>query len=614
MDAKQLTLSQLFRDDVRYEMPESQREYVWDLKGRWEPLWNDVRATAEAYVRGDAVTHFLGPLVLQRDPDPKYLAPQVYSKIVIDGQQRLTTLQLLLNATKVVTETRYKPTADALKPFVSNYRSSWPNDQQDYEYKVWSKASENDRKAFVYAMGEKYESGELSSHYASESANSPIVDAHRFFVRRIDGWFRDMPSRQVQSFSQALQQTLMSLMTVIVIDLDESDDARLIYETLNSRGTSLLQSDLVKNRIMQPDIVGPLPWPFDDRWWNGIPETELQRRNRADIFLHHWVTMRSRTYVHSMEVFDKYKAYEDLVSTPGYTRRHILNDITEMSSIYQEFENDETGDMGYYQLINLSSPDLVPLVVWLKETTKNGNTNQWRKGWLALTSFIARRRVCGLDTTGQTFREMLQQILRFAQTDRISVPDPGDRVVAQLKNFVDIGTSAWPDDVMLKESFETKDVYNDPGRVVTRDVLKMLEIGKRLQANRERDTNLKMDTPDAVDSIEHIMPRAWREHWRTSLEESERDAERRDALLHTIGNLTLVTADLNRRLGNNEWKDKQRMISEDALSSAFLMNQEMRINQTGKWDVEEIVERSRQFFDVARFIWPGPNAAIWRPA
>ena len=217
MDAKQLTLSRLFRDDIRYEMPESQREYVWDLKGRWEPLWNDVRATAEAYLLGRSGTHFLGPLVLQQNASPEHLGGTVYTKTVIDGQQRLTTLQLILNATKVVAEKYYKPTAAALQPYVSNYRSSWPGGQQDYEYKIWSKASESDRKAFVQAMGEDPPSDSIATNDVSQ-----IIDAHRFFVRRIDGWVGEQATGRVADYCQALQQALLQLLTVIVIDLDET--------------------------------------------------------------------------------------------------------------------------------------------------------------------------------------------------------------------------------------------------------------------------------------------------------------------------------------------------------------------------------------------------------
>ena len=607
MEVKQLTLSQLFSDDIRYEMPESQREYVWDLKGRWEPLWNDVRDSAEAYRRsGTTSTHFLGPLVLKRDPNPGYLGGTVYTKIVIDGQQRLTTLQLMLNAAKAVAEEYYKPTARALKRFVANNRDNWPGGQQDYEYKIWSKASENDRKAFVLAMGEDWSADLVNTDDASQ-----IVAAHRFFMRRIDGWIGEAATGRREEYCKALQQALLQLLTVIVLDLDDKDDAKYIYETLNSRGTSLLQSELIKNRIMDPDIIGNLSWPFIDRWWNSTPDSEQQRRNQADILLQHWVTMRGRKFVHSTEVFDAYKNYEERHKS-GYTKRQILEDITEISRIYQA---SELNDENYAFLKNLASDDITPLILWLNATTREarrqGDNRQWDKGWYALTSFVARRRVCGEDTTGRAFKDILEGILQFVQADLLNVDDPGGRLVAKLGSLVAGRTSAWPDDVMLKESFENKAIYNDPGRVVTRDILRALERGTRLLENHVNGRGLAMSIPEEVDSIEHIMPRAWREHWQTSIDEAAQDGARRDRLVHTIGNLTLVTSDLNRRLSNNEWRDKQIMISRDAKSNELLMNQDLRLQQSGKWDVEEIVARSDSLLEIALQFWPGPNDRRW---
>lgn len=600
MEVKQLTLSQLFSDDIRYEMPESQREYVWDDKGRWEPLWNDVRDSADAYLKGRSSTHFLGPLVLKQDPNPGYLGGTVYTKIVIDGQQRLTTLQLMLNAAKAVAEKYYKSTAEALERFVANRPASWPGGQQDYEYKIWSKASENDRKAFVLAMKQN-----SSADRGNTGDASQIIAAHRFFMGRIDGWLGGpkVSTGRKEERCKALQQTLLQLLTVVVIDLDDNDDARTIYETLNSRGTSLLQSELIKNRIMNPDIVGNLSWPFIDRWWNSTPDSEQQRRNQADILLQHWVTMRGRKFVHSTEVFDAYKNYENRVSTPGYTRRHILEDITKISEIYKE---SESNDEDYTFLKSLASDDITPLILWLKATA-GGDAHQWLKGKFALTSFVARRRVYGEDTTGRAFKDILEGIFQFVQADLLNVKDPGDRLVAKLKALVAGRTSAWPDDVMLKESFENKDIYNDPGRAVTRDILRALEKGLRGLEGQGNRTNI----PEEVNSIEHIMPRAWRDHWQTSIDEAEQDGARRDRLVHTIGNLTLVTSDLNRRLSNNEWRDKQTMISRDAKSSELLMNQDLRLQQSGKWDVEEIVARSDIMLEIALEIWPGPNHKFW---
>ena len=294
MEANERALLELFRGDIRYEMPPSQREYVWDLRSRWEPLWDDIRATAENHLQGRSRAHFLGPLAVKEITENDRVAGDVITKSVIDGQQRLTTLQLILHAAQAVTQKYDRPTADALRPYVENSHTSWPSGSQDYQYKIWSKASESNRAGFVQAMGED----DTSQQTITQHDDSPIVNAHRFFIRHIDGWINSVASGQQKRYCESLRHTLLGLIRVIVIDIEENDDARLIYETLNARGTPLLQSELIKNRLMDEKVAEYGQWPFDDDWWRGVPEQEQQRRNRSDILLQHWVTMRGKKFVH----------------------------------------------------------------------------------------------------------------------------------------------------------------------------------------------------------------------------------------------------------------------------------------------------------------------------
>lgn len=109
------------------------------------------------------------------------------------------------------------------------------------------------------------------------------------------------------------------------------------------------------------------------------------------------------------------------------------------------------------------------------------------------------------------------------------------------------------------------------------------------------------------------MPIAWEEHWPTSELETEHDRRRRNDVLHTIGNLTLVTRDMNGRLANNCWHDKRRMISESSENSRLMLNQDLRMNEySGKWDVPVIMRRSQKLYDLALRAWPGPDSNVWQ--
>jgi uncharacterized protein with ParB-like and HNH nuclease domain len=148
-----LTLKTLFQKDVRYVVPTFQRPYVWNQDDQWEPLWNDVRNTAEEYLdrlrelgegnttlaEEKAGVHFLGAVVMQQQPHP---AAELERRHVIDGQQRLITLQLILDAAQEVFEVRgMEKESKQLRKLVLN-DPDYAEADQDAVFKVWPTLTE----------------------------------------------------------------------------------------------------------------------------------------------------------------------------------------------------------------------------------------------------------------------------------------------------------------------------------------------------------------------------------------------------------------------------------------------------------------------------------------
>ena len=160
----------LFAQPVRYEVPAFQRRYVWNQDRQWEPLWNDVENLAESNMEDgrNAQAHFMGAVVLQHVQFP---TGTVERRIVVDGQQRLTTLQLLIDAVQKVLEVRgCSDPAKRLSALVDN-RQEFRDGAKDNAFKVWPTAV--DRAAFRHAM-----SHDLPG---AEHAASRIVQAHDYF-------------------------------------------------------------------------------------------------------------------------------------------------------------------------------------------------------------------------------------------------------------------------------------------------------------------------------------------------------------------------------------------------------------------------------------------------
>ena len=247
METGILTPKDLFQKDVRYTVPTFQRRYVWTQDQQWEPLWEDVRNIAEDYLekleasRGNevqaeqnTVRHFLGAVVIQQ---VSTATKDLEQREVIDGQQRLTTLQLLLDAVQYVYEThRLKPVARRLSKLVANDADLVAD--EDHIFKLWP--TKSDREAFRHAM----HNGLATDNY--EKSN--IVQAHEYFQLQTRQWL-ELDGDSVSTRAEALEAAVTGMLQMVVIDLSVHDNPHVIFETLNARGTPLLESDLVKNFV-----------------------------------------------------------------------------------------------------------------------------------------------------------------------------------------------------------------------------------------------------------------------------------------------------------------------------------------------------------------------------
>ena len=318
MECDTLSPKTLFQGDVRYLIPTFQRPYVWNQDDQWEPLWDDVRNTAERYLEelervGDdkraeaernTPSHFLGAVVLQQQPTATV---DIEQRHVIDGQQRLTILQLLLDASQEICETlEISPVARRLSKLVLN-DDELVGSEADHRFKVWP--TNVDRDAFRHAMTNGFPTTDFS--------NSQIVHAHEFFKLQIKEWLESQPEI-LQVRAAALETALTGLLQLVVIDLEFADDSHVIFETLNARGTPLIESDLIKNFILyksreeggnEESLYSEYWQTLEDEWWRRDVRQGRLIRPRIDVFLNYWLSMRTVTDVPASRVFDTFREY-----------------------------------------------------------------------------------------------------------------------------------------------------------------------------------------------------------------------------------------------------------------------------------------------------------------
>ncbi len=595
MDADTLTLQKLFQKDVRYLIPSFQRPYVWEQDEQWEPLWDDVRNTAERYREERVVAnsgsdakavertpaHFLGAVVLQQEPSD---SAEFEKRLVIDGQQRLTTLQLLLDATQEVFEDMGLPPSKRLSKFVRNDEDLIGGDE-DHIFKVWPTLT--DRDAFRYAM---------HNHLPSDQyEESRIVQAHDFFKLQVREWLKG-DSAPEEELADALLAAISRLLQLVVIDLDAHDNPHIIFETLNARGTPLLQADLVKNYILSEaggeadDLHTKYLRELESAWWREDVRQGRLVRPRVDVFLNYWLAMKLAEEVQAANVFSVFRKYA--------SSRHVAEiaaDIRRLAETYYTIESTDDGSVFgrfRYRWDVMQVGALTPVLMWL--LSSGVPEPRLERCLRILDSFLTRRMACRMTTNGYT--NLFLALLRHLNEKG---PDRADDALLEFLASQTAWANLWPTDHALEEQFVTSPLY----RLLTRGRLRLV-----LEGIEEQLRSPKAESEHAPRglTIEHVMPQGWRKRWEHPCDEGEaaeaaEAAERRDRLIHSIGNLTFVNQKLNSSLSNAPWQEKQPEL--DKHSTLFL-NKELLENADAVWDEAAIEARARRLARVAAEVWP----------
>ena len=591
-----LTPKDLFQKEVPYIIPPFQRPYVWSQDDQWEPLWEDVRNVAENYLEelersgNDGVEaeqrtspHFLGAVVLKQIPTA---ARDIDQREVIDGQQRVTTLQLLLDATQQICEESNLPylkkVARRLAKFVTNDEELIGDDKFQV-FKLWP--SRGDREAFRHAMD--------NGLAVNDFEESLIVQAHEFFQLQVRKWLQDAAG-PIESRIDALETAATSMLQMVVIDLGPQDDPNLIFETLNARGTPLEQSDLIKNFVLsrERDRQGDIWGNLDDGWWRREVRQGRLFRPRVDMLLNYWLAMRTGSEVPPAKVFDVFRDYvedQEVYAVMSGVKQDLVN--------YRDFESTggrSSGEKSFYYHVDVMQAGVItPVLLLLLSAEEESRIRTFS----ALESFLMRRMICR-----QTTKDYNRLVLELASRLRESGLDKADTVTAGFLKEQTAYAREWPSDEAVADALGSSPLY----RLLTRGRLRLVLEG----VERQLRSSGKSEQPAVPTNltIEHLMPVGWgKEEWPLP-EDIDTDAAiyQRNTLIHSIGNLTLATQKLNSSMSNDPWASKRDELQEH---SVLLLNNEL-LSQPS-WSEEAIRARSRRMAKLVSDRWPGPASGEW---
>lgn len=603
MDAKPRSLKDVFDAQCRYMVPLYQRPYVWKQDEQWEPLWEDIAALAERYVRQDTFRpHFMGAVVLEQ---LNSATGTLDLRQIIDGQQRLTTLQIVIEAACDVCETLGPIAIDHAR----NLRRLTRNDPRDGDpdeiYKVWPTNVDREQFRCVMSVGSP---AELRQYYDGRSinyVNFAIANGYLFFHQKITEWLAAENQEQLKKKLDSLQNGLYRGLIIVVIDLDEKDDAQMIFETLNARGTPLLASDLVKNYLLHKaeergynlDQLYNQYWQLFDsaQFWRDKIQTGRVLRPHIELFLQHYITLLTRDEVLVTSLFNTFRQYVKTHQEIDPTT--YLAGLNRYGKIYQQcynFPSDTPEGLFFRRIQALDITTILPLLmVIFDKLGKTENAKQRQSILTDLESFLVRRMICELSTKNYNnlFVDAVKK-LWDAEPEQIGA------IIRThlLSQTSDIGR--WPDDNVFQEAWQKVEAYKRfKPQIRLRMVLEALELQRRTSGLTE-----DIPLPKKKLSIEHIMPRGWTEaNWPLPNDTPEAK-EARESLIHTFGNLTMVTGALNSTLSNDPWTKKIKTLQK---FSILLLNADLQ--SVSEWSEAAIKSRGKDLFKLAQKIWPYPT-------
>lgn len=625
MQPNYLALVNIFGAETRYTVPLFQRPYVWSEEEQWQPLWDDLSDLADRVFNGEPdkpiAGHFLGTVVLEQ---AKSKTGSIGRREIIDGQQRLTTLLIVLKAAEHAlseVEATAHSKGDASISKAANIAARQlaaltanPAYAEDEEkYKVWP--TNDDREAFRKVM-------DADGPEGLQNGEARLVESYRFFLERIRDWLEVAANGPLRP--TALASALKDHLRLIVLDLDDSDEPQAIFETLNANGAPLLPADLIKNWLLwelarQKEKMRDVeslyekfwrPFDSDSDYWRTKIGTGHAARARVDLFLQNWLTRRTREVVPSKHIYDRFLKHvaprpQDGGLAQPCDVKGLMQDIHADGLCYRRIE-EPTGATRFDTFVRrLAELDVIvfhPLLLALMRRPGSNAADRDATA-VALESYLVRRVICWEQTRG--YGALALNLLEALHEVDASAP-AAPAIVAALS-----GSSSealvWPDDEKFKDAWCTNKFYGGYRRARVQMILEALEEFYQREGKKgEPIVSFDFSTVE----IEHILPQKWEKHW--PLPDIENAREEREARLHRIGNLTLVSDKLNPTLSHAAWLDsaqgkkgKRGALDEH---SRLQLNARLVKSYPKKWDEAAIDARARTLFDAALAIWPGPSS------
>ena len=555
MDARKGNIFEILNGNKQFLIPVYQRYYSWDIE-QCRRLWNDIVDMQKRNKAG----HFVGSIVNIAE---QAMPTGVQKYMIIDGQQRMTTLTLLLLALRDYAIQHPEDTTINFRR-IDNMLLKNEYEVGDERYKLL--LTETDRDILIRLV---------ESKPIPDGTKSRLIDNYKFFSGKIAD--RDLQPAEIYESIGKLQ--------IVNITLDRTmDDAQAIFESLNSTGKELSESDLIRNYVLMGLEPSEQTYVYEHLW---RPMEQLfvyeTQDSVMDSFFRHYLTMKLTRIPKQGRVYEEFKLYH--LNCEFATIRELCQDLLNYAKFYTDivFKRSNNAELKrlYEDIVDLRMEVSYPFLLKVHNDCAEGTiTEDNLKEILRLCiSYVLRRSICDIPTNSmnKTFATLRNSIR------------PDDYMNSVKAFFVLQDTyKEFPDNDKFMAAFMSRDIYTMRARNY---ILSRLE-------------NFGNKAPIIIENytIEHIMPQntSLSPEWQHDLGVNWKEIQK--TYIHTIGNLTLTA--YNSEMSDRPFMDKMNMpggFKESALRlNAYLV-------KLTEWNEDHIKERAQQLAAKAVQIWPYPS-------
>lgn len=554
---EKLLIRFLESSDTNFVIPVYQRNYNWQ-KEQCKQLYDD----CVNVIKNNYSTHFFGTIVSiynENGRNREYL--------IIDGQQRVTTISLMLLAIYNILKAGKLDSSRIIKEKIMNQYLI--NQYLDSGRKLKLRPIKDDRS--IYENLFESEEVEIDSNMAVN---------YEYFYKRI---LKEEVS--IDEIYSAIEKLI-----IVEIELKNGeDDPQLIFESLNSTGLDLTDADKVRNFILMGQNFKEQEELYND-YWNKV---EKNTHYRVSNFIRDYMTMKENRIPNISKVYINFKRY---IAERNINIRECLNDMLAFSGYYRKILTASIGvkdvDERIKRINKLGVTVLYPFLLEVLDDYFNSliDGKQLLEIVEVLESYIFRRIMCSVATSvlGKVFMTLGKEIKKYK--------DYPENYVEILKYILinKKSTQKFPNDKEFESSFHEEDIYSWKSK----NKIYLLE---RLENHNNKE---RVDIDNLIANrditIEHIMPQELNMNWKIMLGDDFKGVH--EKYLHTIGNLTLTG--YNPSMSNKSFNEKKTMEKGFKDSRLKLNKYLLSVN---KWDKEEIEKRSRILFNEALSIWEYPK-------